>query len=100
MSTFVRLLVLTVLGLAFGLAFNDLPLAEDARYALGNGITPGSIDMFSYGAGLVTGMILWQVGSIPWAAMPKHFHQFLVSKVEFYKFLAIASACVAVLIYF
>lgn len=100
MSIVVRLLVLMVLGLALGLAFNSWPIAEDARHALGNGVTPGSLDMISYGAGLAAGMMLWQVGSVPWAAMPKHFHRFLVSKVEFYKFIAVASACIAVLIYF
>jgi hypothetical protein len=86
-------------GLALGLAFNTWPIAEEARFALGNGVAAGGIDMFSYGAGLVAGMMLWQIGSVPWAALPKQMHLFLVSKVEFYKFIALGSACVAILFY-
>ena len=100
MSWLVRGSILLMFGLALGLAFNAWPIAEEARYELGNGVTPGGIDMVSYGAGLVAGMFLWQIGSVPWAALPKHFHRFLVSKVEFYKFIAAASACIAILLYF
>ncbi|MFT7577034.1 MAG: hypothetical protein ACI9XZ_003427 [Alphaproteobacteria bacterium] len=100
MSWLVRGLVLLMFGLALGLAFNTWPIAEEARFATGNGVTANSIDIFSYGAGLVVGMMLWQIGSVPWAALPKQMHHFLVSKMEFYKFIALGSACVAILFYF
>lgn len=98
MTGFVRVCVLLVAGLALGIGYNAWPGAGGADYASADG--NGTFDVVSYASGLVVGMMLWQIGSVPWSALPARLHQYLMSQMHFYQFAMMGAACLFVLIYF
>ena len=100
MTGFVQVLVLLLIGLALGIGFNESSIGAEFGLVSASASGAARLDMTSYAAGLLVGMLLWQVGSVPWGALPARLQSYLVSQVHFYQFMAIGAACVAVLIYF
>lgn len=99
MSSFAKLLVLVFFGIAAGVAFNEWS-ATLPKTVGGPGQVFSLLDLKSYGVGLVAGILLWQIGSVPWGQLPGRFRQYLLSKTHIYQFAMIGAACVLVLIYF
>ncbi|MFY0611589.1 MAG: hypothetical protein JXQ99_08715 [Hyphomicrobiaceae bacterium] len=100
MSGVVKVLVLMLTGFMLGVGFNTWPVVDEAAFSIGGDILPSGLDPVSYGIGLFVGMMLWQIGSVPWAALPERFHKFLVEQMPFYRFVVMGTACLLVLIYF
>lgn len=98
MSVLVRACFLLFAGIALALGYNAWPalgsVNSDANNILGE-----NIDVVSYAIGLIAGMALWQVGSVQWAALPTQLHQYLMSQMHFYQFVAIGAGCLFVLVY-
>jgi hypothetical protein len=99
MSSFAKLLVLVFFGMAVGVAFNEWS-ATLPKTVGGPGQALSRLDLQSYGVGLVAGMLLWQIGIVPWGELPGRFRQYLLAKTRIYQFAVIGAACVLVLIYF
>jgi len=99
MSGVVKVLMLMLTGLLLGVGFNTWPVIDDAAFAIGTDALARGLDPVSYGIGLFVGMMLWQIGSVPWASLPERFHQFLVAQMPLYRFVVMGSACIFVLLY-
>lgn len=87
-------------GLGLGVAFNTWPVLDEATFADESGFGISGLDIISYAIGLLVGMMLWQISSVRWAAMPYRVHKYFVSQMPVYRFVVLASACVLVLVYF
>jgi len=100
MSGLVKVLVLLFVGLALGVGYNAWPIAGGAYLsATGTAGVAPAIDIISYATGITVGMLLWQLGSVPWVEMPVHVQKYLASKMEFYQLLIFGGACIGVLLY-
>ena len=86
-------------GLLLGVAYNETEPMSDVAGATGIAQIPIGLELTSYGAGMIIGMMLWQIGSVPWRQLPRRFNRFLASKFEFYKFIIMATGCLVVLFY-
>jgi hypothetical protein len=98
MSGLVKASFLLFVGLALGICYNAWPIAGNAVVTATGEMV--AIDMMSYVAGLLVGMTLWQIGSVPWVELPLKIQQYLAAQMHFYQFVAVGGACVLVLIYF
>ena len=98
MSSITKLLVLAFFGLATGVVYNEWSATLPETIG-GPGQPLTRIDLQSYGVGLVAGMVLWQIASVPWGELPGRVRRYLLSKTHIYQFMAIGAACLAVLIY-
>lgn len=98
MSGIVRLMVSLVVGLALGISYNAWPIAGDVSFASGRSAVH-TIDIMSYVSGMMVGIVLWQISSVPWAQLPQQVNAYLASQMHFYQFVVLGAACVAVLVY-
>jgi hypothetical protein len=98
MSGLVKLLLLAFFGLAVGVIYNEWSASLPETVA-GPGQPLTRLDLQSYGVGLVAGMLLWQIGAVPWNELPGRVRRYLLSKTHIYQFVVVSAACVAVLIY-
>jgi hypothetical protein len=98
MSIVVKACLLLFTGTALGLGYNAWP-ALGLGSSIHGEILGGSVDVVSYAIGLIVGMVLWQAGSVQWAALPTQMHQYLMSQMHFYQFIALGAGCLFVLVY-
>jgi len=99
MSSVAKLFVLVFFGVVAGVAFNEWS-ATLPKTVGGPGQPLARLDLQSYGVGLIAGILLWQIGSVPWGELPGRVRHYLLSKTHIYQFAMIGAACVLVLIYF
>jgi hypothetical protein len=92
MSGVVKASFLLFVGLALGVCFNEWPITGDAVVTATGDL--GVIDMMSYAAGLVAGMVLWQIGSVPWVELPGKVQHYMAAQMHFYQFVVVGGACV------
>ena len=97
MSRLVKASFVLFVGLALGVCFNARAITGDAVLTATGDL--GAIDILSYAAGLVAGMVLWQIGSVPWVELPGKVQHYLAAQMHFYQFAVIGGACILVLIY-
>ena len=72
MSGLVKASFVLFVGLALGVCFNAWPITGYAVVTATGDL--GEIDMLSYAAGLVAGMVLWRISSVPWVELPGKVH--------------------------
>lgn len=99
MSGLVRIIISMLVGLALGIVYNAWMPLDLASLRGGPGGQPVVFDMVSYGAGLLVGMVLWQVGNVPWSALPGYVQTYLASQMQFYQFVIVGALCLGVLFY-
>lgn len=100
MSGIVRFLLSVIVGLALGISYNAWPVDGGGGGMSISGTPLQALDIMSYVSGMLVGMGLWQIGSVPWSALPQRASTFLASQVHFYQFIAFGGACVAIFVYF
>lgn len=100
MSGVVRLMVSLVVGLVLGIGYNAWPIDTQGAFATGASGAIQHLDIMSYCSGMLVGILLWQISSVPWAALPQRVNTYLASQMHFYQFVALGGACVAILAYF
>jgi len=99
MSGMVKVLFLTMVGVACGLGYNAWPLAVDADLPLLSDIAPRSLELTSYAMGLAVGMALWSIAGVPWVELPARAQDYLAAQVHVYQFVVLGGACLLVLLY-
>lgn len=100
MPGLVKFAFLVFIGLALAMGYNAWPIAADGTLPIVGRGGPATLDVMSYAGGLITGMLLWQVGTVPWLELPTRIHTYLAAQVQFYQFVLFGGACVAILFYF
>ena len=100
MSGIVKVLVLMLTGLMLGVGFNTWPIVDDVAFPIGGSALERGLDPLSYGVGLFVGMMLWQIGSVPWSTLPERVHKFLAEQMPVYSFVVMGAACLFVLVFF
>ena len=100
MSGLVKVTFLLFFGLVLGFSYNAWPVVSNAPYGVAGASDLQAVDIISYAAGLVVGMVLWQIGSVPWSAVPARLRAYLASQLHFCQFVMMGAACIAVLVYF
>ena len=98
MSSIVKLLVIAFFGVAASVVYNEWS-ATLPEIIGGPGQPLTRLDLQSYGVGLVAGIVLWELASVPWAELPARVRRYLLSETQIYLFLIVTAACMAVLIY-
>jgi hypothetical protein len=100
MSSVVKLMVLTFVGVAIAVIYNQWVGGMPATAGGGADLPLGRLDLVSYGAGLVAGFLLWQFGDVKWGELPARARAFVLAQTRTYQFVAVSAACLAVLFYF
>ncbi len=98
MSLFMKFIVLAALGMALGVAY-DVVTATPHDYSTGLDAESAALEFWSYAAGLVIGMALWQLASLHWHELPDQIRKFIMAQMHIYQFVVIAGASLFVLFY-